>query len=195
MKKLLVAAIAVFTIGAVNAQEEGGFSKGSLFVTGAVGFGSEKDNNDNSESSSFGIEPKIGYFVSDNIAIGAKLGFGTSEFTDEDFTSETSDLTLGVFGRYYFTPASKFSLFAELGLDYMSSTFDPGDLKENTIGAGLNLGLNYFVSKNFAIEAYAAALGFASSKQDVDGAESVTSFGFGGDWRTGAVGLGVLYKF
>ncbi len=195
MKKLLVAAIAVFTFSAVSAQEDGGFAKGDLFVSGAVSFGSINNKNSDEKESEFVVEPKIGYFLSDNIAIGAKVGFGSSKFEAANTTlSEDTDFTVGVFGRYYFTPASKFSLFAELGLDYMTSE-DISNTKVNTIGAGLNLGLNYFVSKNFAIEAYAAALGFASSKADVAGAETVSGFGFGGDWRNGSVGIGVLYKF
>ena len=67
------------------------------------------------------------------------------------------------------------------------------DYKVNGFAAGLGLGMNYFVSSNFSIEAGVAVLGFSSEKPDVTGADGSTSFNFGGDWR--AVTFGVNYKF
>jgi outer membrane protein len=198
MKKLFIAAIAVFTFGTINAQEDvAGFSKGNVFVTGSVGFSSTSYDGDS--QSNFNIMPQLGYFVSENIAIGGRLGFMSSSVKVEGSDSVSlSGWNVGAFGRYYFTPANQFSLFGEFGVDYASQqtgqlTADNKDININAFGAGLGLGLNYFVSKNFSIEATAGVLGFGSAKTDVDGAKATNVFQFGGDWS--AVSFGVNYKF
>jgi hypothetical protein len=198
MKKLFIAALAVFTVGTINAQEDvAGFSKGNLFVTGSVGFSSTSFDGDS--SSNFEIMPQLGYFVSENIAIGGRLGFMSSSVKEEGSESVSlSGWGVGAFGRYYFTPANQFSLFGELGVDYASQqtgfkTADNKDININGFGAGLGLGLNYFVSKNFSIEATAGVLGFGSAKADVEGAKATNTFVFGGDWTS--VNFGVNYRF
>ena len=110
--------------------------------------------------------------------------------------------TVGAFGRYYFTPADKFSLFAELGFDYTSfdEEFDAedgtvygGSFESKEVGFGLGAGMNYFVSPNFSIEAGVAVLGYSSNDNGGNGADKTNTFSFGGDWR--AVTFGVNYKF
>ncbi len=196
MKKVLLSAVALLAFGFANAQEEksanGGFSKGDAFVSGAFTLSSTSMDKD--KSSSFEIAPQVGYFVTENIAIGGKLGYMSEK--EEDATGDTVDmsgLSLGAFGRYYFTPANQFSLFGQLGFDYASMENKLDDYKVNGFGAGLGFGMNYFVSSNFSLEAAVGVLGFASAKADYDGAEAVNTFELGGDWR--AVSFGVNYKF
>lgn len=197
MKKVLLTAVAVFSLTFVNAQEEkettgAGFSKGDLFMSGAFGINSDKTGDN--KSSGFVIEPKIGYFVTENIAIGGKLGFGSEKAENAlGDTQDEASLTAGVFGRYYFTPASQFSLFGEFGFDYTSVDNKLAEYKENEIGVGLGLGLNYFVSDNWSIEASWAGLGYTTNDNGGDGAEETTTFGLGADLR--AITFGVNYKF
>ena len=196
MKKVLLSALAVFAFTFASAQEEekgnGGFSKGDLFVSGAVTFGSEKTGD--FKANSFEFAPQIGYFLTENIAIGGKIGFASykEEFDGNDL-EDMSGFTVGAFGRYYFTPANQFSLFAQLGLDYSNMEDKLDDFKASQIDAGLGLGMNYFVSSNFSIEAGVAILGYSTNDNGGDGADATNSFRFGGDWR--AVTFGVNYKF
>lgn len=196
MKKVLLSAVALLAFGFANAQEEksnGGFSKGDVFVTGAFTLGSEKTGD--VKSSSFEIAPQVGYFLTENIAIGGKLGFASmkAENAGGD-TQDLAGLTVGGFGRYYFTPASQFSLFAQLGVDYSSMDNKLADYKESEFGLGLGAGLNYFVSSNFSIEAGVAVLGYSSNDNGGgSGVDKTNNFSFGGDWR--AVTFGVNYKF
>ena len=44
-----------------------------MMISGAFGFGSE--SNGDQKRTSFEIAPRFAYFVSDNIAVGAKIGF------------------------------------------------------------------------------------------------------------------------
>ena len=195
MKKIILTAVAVFGFAFANAQEEekgnGGFAKGDVFVSGAVTLGSAKTGD--FKANAFEIAPKVGYFVTENIAVGASVGFQSLKFDNGAADATNSGLGLGAFGRYYFTPANQFSLFGQLGLDYSSMENKLADYKVNGIDAGLGLGMNYFVSSNFSIEAGVAVLGFSSEKADVTGADGKTGFNFGGDWR--AVTFGVNYKF
>ena len=200
MKKVILTVAAVFAFGFANAQDakesSEGFSKGDVFVTGAFSIGGTNNKNNDEKTSSFEIAPQVNYFVTENISLGAKIGY-TSDKTEVDGvdTQDDSSFALGLVGRYYFTPASKFSLFGQLGAEYVTVTDNLSDpeFKVNGFGAGLGLGLNYFVSSNFSIETSLAVLEFASAKADVDGAENVTAFEFGGDWR--AISFGVNYKF
>ncbi|MCW1147491.1 porin family protein [Flavobacterium lacisediminis] len=197
MKKVLLSAVALLAFGFANAQEEeksanGGFSKGDVFVTGAVTFGSEKTGD--FKTNSFELAPQVGYFLTENIAIGGKIGFASykEEFSGSDI-EDMAGFQVGAFGRYYFTPANQFSLFGQLGLDYASMEDKLADSKFNVIDAGLGLGMNYFVSSNFSIEAGVAVLGYSTNDNGGDGADATNTFSFGGDWR--AVTFGVNYKF
>ena len=196
MKKLmLVGALALFA--AVNAQETSteGFAKGSTFITGAVGFGTTSEGN--VTENVFTIAPSVGYFVTPNIAIGAKLGY-TSLKNEEGSYEETTDLlTAGVFGRYYWMPASKFSIFAELGADYRSLTEDDNitsnEYKSNGFAIQLAPGMNYFLNNNFALEAKVGVLGYSSDKPDYTGAEATDNFNIG--LNLNDITLGLVYKF
>ena len=75
----------------------------------------------------------------------------------------------------------------------MSTDYDAMDLKRSGINVGLGLGMNYFVSSNFSIEAGLGLLNYSSMKFDADGAENETSFGLGADLTN--ISLGVNYKF
>ena len=193
---MLVGALALFA--AVNAQvstSTEGFAQGSTFITGAVGFASESIADE--KTSGFTIAPSVGYFVTPNIAIGAKLGY-TSLKNEEGSDEETTDLlTAGVFGRYYWMPASKFSIFAELGADYRSVTEDDNTIsneyKSNGFAIQLAPGMNYFLNNNFALEAKVGVLGYSSDKPDYTGAEATDNFNIG--LNLNDITLGLVYKF
>lgn len=194
MKKgLFIAALAVLGLTNVNAQEtpNEGFAKGDLFISGAVGFDSQKTGD--AKTNGFEIAPKLGYFVSENIAVGVQLGYQSTKSEDAlgEETGDFSTLALGAFGRYYFMPASKFSLFGQLGVDYLSTKDNLNDAKESGFGVAVAPGISYFVSNNFALEATFGILGY--STVEPDGGESTDSFNIGVDMSN--INFGVVYKF
>ncbi|WP_108869238.1 porin family protein [Aquimarina aquimarini] len=196
MKKLMLTALAVVSFISVKAQdgETAGFAKGDIFISGAVGYDSSTfgDNKDNT----FTIAPRAGYFVSENIAVGARIGF-TSSTVERVGTADfdTNTFNIGAFGRYYFTPSSKFSVFGEFGLDYLSRNEDNGttDLDSNGFSVGGGPGVSYFIGNNFALEAFWGALRYNTLKADVSGAESQDDFEFGVNLDD--ITLGLVYKF
>ncbi|GAA0721988.1 outer membrane beta-barrel protein [Aquimarina litoralis] len=193
MKKLILTAIAVFALTFANAQD-GGFAKGDVFLSGSFGYNSTKTGD--IKNNSFEFTPRAGFFVSDNIAVGARLGFTTSK-QETPLTEDlkTNTFNIGGFGRYYFTPSNKFSIFGELGLEYASSKTEQGagELKINGFGVNVGPGVSYFLSDHFALEAFWGALGYATAKPDVDNAESTDVITFGLDLDD--INLGLVYKF
>ncbi|HRN92814.1 MAG TPA: outer membrane beta-barrel protein [Ferruginibacter sp.] len=198
MKKLLLMLPILAITGIASAQTEG-FSKGSIFASGNVGFSSQKEpaGTDDDKTTSFTFNPRIGYFITSNIALGVNLGISSSKFTDNDSEDKYTMTTFGAFGRYYFTPANKFSMFLNLGFDYQSSKNvfkqdgvpDDVESKENGFGIGLAPGFNYFISKRLALESSIGILGFSSMKPDVDGAKATTNFSLFGGMSDISVGL------
>lgn len=196
MKKVILSVAAVFAFGFANAQEtvSEGFSKGDVFINGAIGFGSTKTGDN--KTTGFEVAPSVGYFLTENVAVGVRLGF-TSDKQEDVLVDEIKRTTfsVGAFGRYYFTPASKFSMFGELGVNYGNTKVEqgPGEYKENGFGVQVAPGVSYFIANNFALEATFGVLGYNSVDPDVDGAEKTNSFRFGLDTRD--IRLGLVYKF
>ncbi|RZJ34381.1 MAG: porin family protein [Flavobacterium sp.] len=201
MKKIILSAAALFAFGFANAQDattstEGGkgFSNGDIFISGSLGFSSQSTGD--VKTNTFTISPKVGFFLSDNIAIGGQIGYTSTK--DEDGVSEdikTNTFSVGAFGRYYATPASDFSFFAELGANYMTSKMEQGsaEAKSNGFGIALSPGLSYFIGSNWALEASIGALSYNTEKPDFDGAESTDTFGL--NLNLTNVNVGVVYKF
>lgn len=199
MKKLLLSALAVCAFTFSNAQEEktegnGGVAKGDMMISGAIGFNSESTGD--LKENSFTIAPRFAFFVSDNIAVGAKIGFTSTKKDDGSADDiKTNALSLGAFGRYYMTPASKFSVFAELGADYTSYKWEQGDADSDSSGFGLGIapGVSYFLSDAFAIEASWGMLGYNTNDNGGDDAESTDKIELGLDTKD--LTFGLVYKF
>ncbi|MCW2119764.1 outer membrane beta-barrel protein [Flavobacterium sp. 7A] len=208
MKKVILLAIALLAISFANAQDssakEYGFSKGNVLVEGNLGFNSSNNNNTEVKTNSFNFAPKVGYFLSDKFAIGAELGLGTNkkETAGVD-TSKNTTMSAGVFGRYYFLElGQRFKTYADANVAYGHSKDGIGSAasKANGLGAGIGLGINYFVTKrlvlNFALK---NILSYSTAKVDAPGQKSVSNFGFdlsgniANPFATGSFGIGYIF--
>lgn len=198
MKKIILSVAAIFAFGFANAQEtvSEGFTKGDVFISGAIGFGSTKTGD--FKTNDFVVAPKVGYFVTENIALGLAVGYESSKVDTGAADATNNTFSVGAFGRYYFTPASKFSLFGQLGVNYNSYDFEfndsgLGDAKGDGFDIAIAPGVSYFITKNFALEATFGILGYETTKPDADGAEKTNAFSLGLDTRD--ITLGLVYKF
>lgn len=216
MKKVLLSAIAVFSLTFANAQEEEkkgfGFAEGDVLVEGNLMFGSNKDESGTNtvKTNSFGFSPKVGYMLSDKLALGVELNVGSSktEETDTGFNQEdkTNSFGAGVFARYYFLDlGERFKTYAEAGLGFGSAK-DETDGVENysdsNFGLGIDLGMNYFVTERFAINfGLNNVLSYNSNKREFPGGGETTSNGFNGNLNTynnffgGTPTFGLTWKF
>jgi len=125
MKKVLFAAVAVFAFGMANAQEETksfGFNQSDIFLEGNLGFSSTNDKNTEEKTSELNFNPKVGYFISDKLALGVELMAGSykEEVAGSD-VYKASNFGAGVFARYYFLDlGERFKTYAEAGLGFNS---------------------------------------------------------------------------
>ncbi len=201
MKKLVfMAAFAVFALTSVHAQEgddkdkfTGGFEKGNIYLSGALGYWST--STDDVKSSRLTIMPAVGYLVSDNFSVGFTAGYMSSqgESGDVDTQDETA-FNVGAYGAYHFNADHRFAPFAGVGVGYESMSFNlPGDdYKENGFGAGLFTGANFWFSDCFAVFTQIGVLSFTNTKPDFDGAEATTNFAFNLDFKEITLGAKVL---
>ena len=131
MKKVLIAVITVMSLGVVNAQNEGedsnyGFSDGNFMIEGSLVYNNTNDKtvpNVEKSISNLAFKPKVGYFITDEFAVGVELNTGTDKYEITNFTTATtttdvkSTLKGGVFARYYLLELGKrFKFYSEAGL-------------------------------------------------------------------------------
>jgi hypothetical protein len=121
--------------------------KGDFLVGGNFGFRTNKNN------SNFTFIPTGGYFVANNLAVGANL---TIDFQKEG-TVRSTDLGIGPFVRYYLGE-TKFQPFLVGSVGYIHSTIKENSTKIKTNGFYTQLGLGYaaFISDDVALEGIAA---------------------------------------
>lgn len=202
MKKVILSVAALFAFGFANAQDVKestggkGFASGDVFISGTVGIHSESEGD--VKFNAFTIAPKVGFFVTENIAIGGKLGF-TSAKAEAPLTEDEkyTEFSIGAFGRYYATPASDFSFFAELGADFSNTKSEQApapDYKTTGFNIGLAPGVSYFISENFALEASIGVLNYNTNKPDNGGNPDSTDT-FDLNLNLTDVNVGLVYKF
>ncbi|WP_417444727.1 outer membrane beta-barrel protein [Joostella sp.] len=157
MRNLITTMFAFATICLVSAQEKElksqlksgesiTFAKGDMFVEGAIKIstGGEQDY--------YGFNPKFGYFLNNKLAVGGEVNFASNKV--ETLDSKTNIFGIGGFARYYFLEIGKkrFKAYGEAGLGYGRNKTEIADIEDisNSVTADINLGLNYFITKNLA---------------------------------------------
>lgn len=150
-------------------QAKAQIQKGNLMVGAGLAdmsLGLQKDNT----NFSLTINPKAGYFVEDNMAVGAevKLSFETAKgYTDINYLA-------GAFGRYYFSDPETILLkhsrfFIEANAGISGENHKPKGLPSsstNGLGIGFGPGIAYFITENIGLEAmlkYNLLIGFGSA--------------------------------
>lgn len=187
----------LFAAGTLAAQESQseGFKKGDTFLTGNVGYYTTK--NDATKVNNFSISPEIGHFVTDNIALAAFVSYTSAKNEDLYFNTSTKNTTYGagVFARYYFTPANKFSFFGNLGASYNSNKVESSadELTGNGFSIQAGPGINYFISPRFSLHTFVGVVSYGTSKTKYAGYEDKTT-GFNASLNLSNVSFGLTYK-
>ena len=154
MKNLLTIVLASFGILFVSqtasAQTVG---KGAWMVGGSAGFNIQSIEDVDDSQTTIYLDPTLGYFIADDLAIGLHLGFSSTSFGGES----TSNFGLGPFVRYYVVDPIFIQAFVDLDL-----SDDGGDPV-----FGASVGYSWFLNDGLAIE---PALYFNTGN-------SVTNFG------------------
>jgi len=141
MKKLVLSAIAVMVFGFANAQEQ--TKKGKWLVEANTNFGATTVGNTSFQlassdgNTSWNLGAEAGYFVADNLAIKAGLGYGDNGYDSTIFSYKVG-------AKYYLL--NKFPLEAS----FTGASIK--DYDENPSYFGLQGGYALFVGKNVSIE-------------------------------------------
>jgi len=174
----------IFTIAA-SMLTFGTMLSAQVFVGGAFNLSTSSNKEtmgsvsvDGDKSFEFYFNPKAGYFISDDFAIGLGLGFGTSKTTSpkeitysgEEEIDKENYWAIAPFARYYFARTGELSFFGEatLGFGGGKSEYSVGNItqdgpKVSMIGFSIAPAISYNLSEKFAIEASFGSLGYSSS--------------------------------
>jgi len=138
MKSLMKFTLTIFAflcVSQISAQTVG---KGAWMVGGSAGFNIRSiEDVDDSETRIF-LDPNLGYFIADDLAIGLHLAFTSTSFGG----NSTSTFGLGPFVRYYVV--DPIFIQAHVDLDLTEDGSDPR--------FGAAVGYSWFLNDGLAIE-------------------------------------------
>lgn len=159
MKTRFFIILSMLTFSFANAQQdevdsEMNSAKGVTFQQGDMILEGSIKISTGGENDYYGFSPKFGYLLNDKFAVGAKIDYSSNK--EEATGIKTNVFGIGAFARYYFLELDKKRLktYAEVGLGYgrnKSETPLAGSDTDNSLTADINVGLNYFVTKNIAV--------------------------------------------
>lgn len=175
MKKIILAAIVAASAMTANAQ---------VWIGGSLGFNSTTKEVASIDvtTTSFEIQPEIGYNLSDQWAVACALGFSTSKTENAD---AQNTFKINPYARYTFAKSGIASFFVDGGLSYTTYGED-----HNRFGIGVQPGVAISLSDNFSFVTKLGSLGYSTtSNHDVD----TNSFGLGVDGN--AINFGLYYAF
>ncbi|SUJ22268.1 Outer membrane protein W [Sphingobacterium spiritivorum] len=215
LKKILLLVAVIVGITFTATAQEFSFKKNDIIVEGGFIY-SVKDNKDNVAKDYFvSFIPVIGYFVSDKIVVGLSGGITNSKLTLtvgpdnnlKELVSSNKQFIFSTFGRYYFLElGSRFKTYAGLNLNYFDAK--PKSIIDNNVvnipkiegyGASTSLGMNYFLTKRFAVNFNLGEIvGFRSVKSGEESASLYQELSsninvFGNFFEQSTFGL--TYKF
>lgn len=157
MKILFTAMLAALMLSA-NSQEVKPTSKGTFMLGGNASFSYNEDNFQTTTTA--GIEPRIGYFIIDNLAVGITPSFQYTKYKNEFtvLTSNTSTRKLEVCTKeYVLSPfvryVSNIGVFGELqvGVGLINHRAEDSETLK-TIKITPSVGYSYFLNSKVAIE-------------------------------------------
>lgn len=164
MKKLLLGMFVLVSVS-LSAQT----MSGNWLVGGDAGFDSYKPDGATESLSKFNVSPQIGYFIMDNLAVGALI----------DYTKgydKSSTIGLGPAVRYYFLDLGESAkLLAQVNFLYKSITPDGGSATSGS-QFGVSAGLAWFLNHHVALE---GLVGYRSDSGDLGKGSGIgVNFGF-----------------
>jgi outer membrane protein len=167
MKKIIFFGVVMALCSSVFAQ----FNQGRMLVGGSAEFRtmSDKDKSGattttNGNRTTMSVSPSFGYFVIDQLAVGASVDMAVTKWNDKsgfDDDNTTTTVQFQPFVRYYLPMGIFFQ--GKFGLGTAKTTYEDNtaDNKYNTSSLALSAGYAIFLSDNVALE---PELGYRTSK-------------------------------
>ena len=171
----------------------------SLFLTGVASYKFQEIESQKLENATFEFAKSGGFFVSDNLMLGALAGYSSSTRKAADVTESENNISSGgVFVRYFYSPTKKYSFFNEFSAVYAHGettsyeTATKQTVEVDGIGGGISLGFVYFITKSFGVQASFAGLTYTSASFDEFENSAAQGFTVGGDLSD--LKIGVVFK-
>lgn len=172
MKKVFILVTAVLIFHLASAQtEQGNFLLGGGF---GASFGTQKVERPTSDpnkteiterrSTSITFTPRVGFFITDGIAIGldADINNTVSKDKKDNVKSTSSYFTVGPFARYYFPV----NLFIEGGAGFGKGKNWGGYAESNVFTYSLGAGFAAFLNDHVALEPMVSYSGLNFTRSD-----------------------------
>ncbi len=201
MKKLILSILALSGLTLASyAQTE----KGKYILGGTAMYESLKSKADNAiAAENFAILPNVGYFVSDNFAVGTGFGFSSSKSSFASPTGLNESLEVSPFGRYYAGLSDQFKFFGQASVPMSFGTVKATDANgdagakfgtSTSIGIALSPGFAYFPTKKVGIEFAFNGISYKSTKiKDANDNENKgagsENFSFGSSFFSPRIGV------
>lgn len=198
MKKVLLSLATVVALAfSANAQTE----KGKILIGGSVTASSSKAEGATKSDVSFTILPVAGFFVSNNFAVGAGIGYQYDKVIDG---TQTGAIAVNPFARHYVNLSDQFKYFTQLSVPLAFGSVKDVDAdgktgdklgSYNAIGVSLSPGFAFFPTKKVAIEVSVDGLTYENNQFKPEGGEKQTNTKFGLAVDTFMPKLGVAFHF
>ncbi|MGK6353225.1 outer membrane beta-barrel protein [Parapedobacter sp. DT-150] len=197
MKKLfLTLSAAIAVTFAANAQTE----KGKVILGGNVSYDYSKVKDADAETHSLGILPSVGFFVSDNVAVGTGLGYSYEENTGATGAFGSNKLnafSVSPFARVY-KGDGDFKFFGQLSVPMAWGTAKEDDTKLGNIesyGVELAPGFAYFPTSKIGVEFSVRGLYYQNASLKPEEGSNTTTNSFGLNANSLAPRIGVQFYF
>ncbi len=220
MKRLFLAFFAIaMSAGICYSQTDQGafYLGGSLMVSSsAVKYKSNSTTVDGPKTFSFGIDPKVGFFMADNLMIGAGVGFNMSTMKQEGVDPGDPDetkLTVSEFhimplARYYIKPWENTAFFIQGGIPVAfgkekdevtnGGTTVSEEAKITAFGVHINPGLVYWATDAVCLEVTVGELSYMSETAKTGSGDSevkTINSGFDLNFNPAYFSFGVGFHF
>lgn len=132
MKKICICLLAILSTSAICASAQ---TKGDMFVGGNLGISTTSliIEGESSTGLNFNIAPEFGYFVADNLKIGASISYGIES---ADYATHTLSVLPNI--AYYVKVCNNFYYTPGLELGFAAGFSE--DISMPGFGLGVNLG-------------------------------------------------------
>lgn len=173
---ILASLLSVLSLNTVNAQSA--FKKSDKIVEGTVSYTKTTD-----VDAVWSLNPTVGYFLTDKIAVGLSGQLGGD--------GKTTTTNVGVFGRYYLLTLCK-NILVYSQLDATSNSTKVSGKSTTSFTSNIGLGANYFLTQKLALTMGLTNLVSYESKDS----KSTFSVGFDGiNNPLSTAKFGLLYRF
>ncbi|MFZ5972599.1 MAG: outer membrane beta-barrel protein [Bacteroidota bacterium] len=167
MQKTILSIVFFLAASSTFAQ----FNQGRILTGGSVGFSTDTNKSKansttttNGRSTSFTLSPNAGYFVIDNLAVGAALEIFANSYKPDGNGSKSnqSSLSIAPFVRYYLSPGIFFQGQYAVGAGKNKYSVGNTNVEEKYGISAVSLGAGYahFLNDHVAIEPF---IGYRSS--------------------------------